>query len=238
MATDYTLASLRQRVQNMALTDDSTNTLADTFINDVYTDMVVQGQLKCTVTTENLTAGTNLYTFTGSFGITDLGMVQYIMYKGNGQTQGYILEPSDLETVLQLNSTNPTGYVRKYAFQGLDNLYLWPAPQSTGDTLQIYYAQTPTVLSAAGDVPSAVPSQWQHLIALGAAARMVDAVGEDVTLGTALEAKYEAAYKQFVKWVKGRQGRGTQKMPSGYARSTSWPPHDRSAYYSENSPGG
>jgi hypothetical protein len=237
MATDYTLAALRQRVHNMALTDDTTNTLADTFINDVYADLVVQGQLKCTVVNKNLTSGTNLYTFSTSFSITDLGMVQYIMYKANGQTQGYILEPSDLETVLQLNSTNPTGYVRKYAFQGLDNLYLWPAPQSTGDTLQIYYAQTPTVLSSAGDVPSAVPSQWQHLISLGAAARMVDAVGEDITLGTALQAKYEALYKQFVKWVKGRQGRGTQVMASGYARSTSWPPHDRSSYYSETGPG-
>jgi hypothetical protein len=227
-----TFADLKARAKNMSLVED--DDLAGIFVNDVYRDLVVQAQLKCTSSTESLTQGQNLYTFSG-FGITDLGMIQYIMYRAVGQTDGYILDPSDLETVLQLSSTNPTGYIRKYALQGLDNLYLWPASQQTGDALIIYYAQNPTVLTTALQEPDSVPTQWQHLISIGAASRMTDAVGEDITLASALQNKYEIMYSAFVKWVKGRQGRGTQMMSSGYARSIAMPPHDRSAYYSNYS---
>ena len=226
-----TFLDLKSRAMNMALVED--DTLAGIFVNDVYRDLAVQAQLKCTSVTKTLTAGQNLYTFT-AFSITDLGMIQYIMYRAAGQTMGYILDQSDLETVLQLSSTNPSGYIRKYALQGLDNLYVWPASQQTGDVLLIYYAQEPTALTLAADVPSTVPTQWQHLISVGAAARLVDAVGEAITLATALQNKYEVLYQTFVKWVKGRQGRGTQRMGSGYARSIAMPPHDRSAYYSSD----
>jgi hypothetical protein len=231
-----TFADLKTRAQNMALTED--DTLAGIFVNDAYRDLVVQGQLLCTNTTETLTQGQNLYTFSG-FNITDLGMIQYIIYRASGQTDGYILEPSDLETVLQLSSTNPTGYLRKYALQGLDNLYVWPASQSTGDALIIYYAKNPlTLVNTVVDPlieessPSSVPSQWQHMISVGAASRLCDAVGEDVTLAQALQNRYEIMYSAFVKWVNGRQGRATRMMSSGYARSMGMPPHDRSAYYS------
>ena len=115
-----TFAELKDRAQNMALTEDATT--AGAMVNDVYRDIVVQAQLKCTTVDRALTFSDNLYTISDEFGLTDLGQVQYIMYTPNGENQGYVLEPSDLETVLQLSSTSPTGYVRKYAFQGLDNL--------------------------------------------------------------------------------------------------------------------
>jgi hypothetical protein len=231
-----TFADLKTRAQNMALTED--DTLAGIFVNDAYRDLVVQAQLLCTNSVESLTQGQNLYTLSG-FGITNLGMIQYIIYRAAGQTDGYILEPSDLESVLQLSSTNPTGYIRKYALQGLDNLYVWPASQQTGDSLIIYYAQNPLLLVdtvvdplVEESSPSSVPSQWQHMISVAAAARLSDAVGEDVTLSQALQNRYEIMYSMFTKWVNGRQGRGTRMMPSGYARSTGMPQHDRSAYYS------
>jgi hypothetical protein len=231
-----TFADLKTRAQNMALTED--DTLAGIFVNDMYRDLVVQAQLLCTNSVESLTQGQNLYTFSG-FNINDLGMIQYIIYRAAGQTDGYILEPSDLETVLQLSSTNPTGYLRKYALQGLNNLYVWPASQQTGDSLIIYYAKNPLTLvdtvvdpTIEESSPSSVPTQWQHMISVGAASRLCDAVGEDVALAQALQSRYEIMYSAFVKWVKGRQGRGTRMMPSGYARSTGMPQHDRSAYYS------
>lgn len=227
-ARDY--LDLKDRAQNMALVED--DTLAGVFVNDVYTDLVVQGQLKCTSSVETLSSTQNVYNVVSDWGITDLGMIQYLVYKAVGMTQGYILDQTDLETVLQLNSTVPTGYVRKYAFQGLNSIYVWPYPQNNGDTITVYYAQTPTALTINTDLPVSVPTQWQHLISIGAAARLTDAVGEDVALATALQEKYETLYASFVKWVKGRQGRGTQIMGSGYSRTVGWPPHDRSAYYS------
>lgn len=377
-----TFAELKDRAQNMALTEDATT--AGAMVNDVYRDIVVQAQLKCTTVDRALTFSDNLYTISDEFGLTDLGQVQYIMYTPNGENQGYVLEPSDLETVLQLSSTSPTGYVRKYAFQGLDNLYLWPSPQtgtretgtdatlgsnnltisssplannafatlaigagvppaslvvttstahgftagqsvhfvfpstspafalsgktftviapvtsttftiastaaiatatsagfvgpsgvtravqriglysgvytlitylgsslahsasanteswtgqidllSSYDTLQVYYSQEPTALSSAGDIPVSVPTQWHHLISVGAAARLSDAVGEDVNLSNSIQARYDVLFNGFMKWVKNRQGRGTQIMQSGYIRSAGFPNHNRSAYYS------
>ena len=376
-----TFAELKDRAQNMALTEDATT--AGAMVNDVYRDIVVQAQLKCTTVDRALTYGDNLYTLSSEFGLTDLGQVQYIMYKPSGESQGYVLEPSDLETVLQLSLTSPTGYVHKYAFQGLDNLYLWPAPQtgtkqsgtnatlaynnltisssplannalatgsfssggtgiqniatttphgfsvgtsvyfvyptsssvfaysgqtytvtaivsantfsvassnviiaatsggfvgpagvtrfvqriglysgvytlittagsslshststnieswtgaidllSSYDTLQVYYSQEPTALSADGDIPVSIPTQWHHLISVGAAARLSDAVGEDVNLSNSIQARYDVLFNGFMKWVKNRQGRGTQIMQSGYIRSAGFPNHNRSAYYS------
>lgn len=227
-----TYEDLKDRAQNMALVED--DTLAGIFVNDVYTDLVVQGQLRCTSSIETLSSSQNLYDVVTDWAINDLGMIQYLVYKAVGMTQGYILDQTDLETVLQLNSTLPTGYVRKYAFQGLNSVYLWPYPQNNGDTLTVYYAQTPIALSLANDVPVSVPTQWQHLISIGAAARLTDAVGEDIALATALQNKYDTLYAAFVKWVKNRQGRGTQIMGSGYSRTVGWPPHDRSAYYSSS----
>ena len=225
-----TFLQLYTRAKNMAVTSDSTE--AKAFVNDVYRDLVVDSQSLCTNVSPTLTTGVNTYTFSTSFSIADLGMVQYLLYKAVGESQGYVLEPASLEEVLQLSATNPTGYVRKYALQGLDRVYLWPSPATTGDVLQIFYAQTPVVLTADGDLPSSIPSQWHHLISLGAAARLSDAIGEDVQLGMALQAKYDVAYLKYVAWVKNRQGRGTQRMPSGYVRSVGFPLHDRSAYYS------
>lgn len=388
-----TYQDLKDRAQNMALVED--DTLAGIFVNDVYRDLVVQGQLRCTSVEVPIAQTENLYTLTDDFGVTDLGMLQYFIYTAAGQTEGYILDQTDLETVLQLSSTLPTGYVRKYAFQGLENVYLWPYPQNGtryagtnllvhdntltstftglaqnavvvtnvtswgpntyqlttatnhgftagdtvfigiphnysghqltdqsqgysaadgnlnitglntfrvdragvvstgavtsggatnapakvsiygtgqpgfttnlvvlsgglsygytplanalsygtdgvwayllgGDTLTLYYAQEPTELALAADEPTFVPTQWQHLISIGAAARLTDAVGEDIALASALQTKYDALYSVFVKWVKNRQGRGTQIMASGYSRAVGWPPHDRSAYYSPN----
>lgn len=383
-----TFLDLKDRAQNMSLVED--DTLAGIFVNDVYRDLVVQGQLRCTNITVPISSTANMYTISDDFGIDDFGMLQYFVYRAAGQTQGYILDQTDIETALQLNSTIPTGYVRKYAFQGLDNVYLWPYPQngtrfagtnlyihdntarfditgigsnaveivlvtnvgpnlyaidtsgphgfasgdnvyigiahndpghqmtaaapytitvtapnqfeitytgptSTGatagaagttvyegslwglgepgfgvallvlpsgvaysytdhahnhnvtndfwfylngsDVLIAYYAQTPPELVADLDEPTFVPTQWQHLISIGASARMTDAVGEDINLATNLQNKYEALYSTFVKWVRNRQGRGTQIMASGYSRAVGWPPHDRSAYYSSDSYG-
>jgi len=40
-----TYSDLKDRAQNMALVED--DTLAGIFVNDVYRDLVVQGQLRC-----------------------------------------------------------------------------------------------------------------------------------------------------------------------------------------------
>lgn len=227
-----TFVQLKTRAKQMAVTSDDTE--AGLIVNDVYRDVVVQSQTLCDTTTINLTGGANVTTLN----ISDLGMIQYITYRALGQTQSYIIEPSSIEEVIQLAAVNPSGVVRKYALQGLFDLYLWPTPQTTGDELTIYYAATPKTLvnSAPGPgeetTPSAIPAQWHHLLSVGAAARLADAVGEDLELGIALQAKYDQIFSRFTGWLNMRHGRGTQRMSSGYVRNVGLPPHDRSTYFS------
>lgn len=229
--TDF--EDLKETAMNMALTEE--DSLAGMYVNQVYTDLVVQSQALCTSATKSLVQGQQSYSITSNWAFTDLGQIQHLLYKAAGQTQGYVLEPASLEEVLQLSATNPTGYVRKYALQGLDRVWVWPAPQSSGDVMIVYYAQNPTPLALPGDVPTAIPSQWHHMIALGAAARLVDGVGEDLNLAAGLQAKYDVMFNAFVAWTLKRRGRGTQKMGHGYVRGVGFPTHDRSAYYSTES---
>ena len=164
-----TFAQLKTRAQNLALAADDTE--AGACVNDALTDIVVTSQLKVTMANESLTSGQSVYDISADFAITDFGALQYLEYLALGATYSYILEPIAGDELLALNATNPIGATRQYAFLGLDTLRLWPVPQTTGDILKVYYAQTPTELTADGDIPSDIPSQWHWLITSGAAAR-------------------------------------------------------------------
>jgi hypothetical protein len=168
----------------------------------------------------------------GDFSITDFGALQYMEYLALGSTQSYILEPISADEIIALNATNPIGATRQYAFLGLDTIRTWPEPQTTGDTMTIYYAKTPVALSAGSDVPTDIPSQWHWLISTGAAARLADAVGEDVNLSNALEAKFMLGMDRFQKFLTRRGGRTARRIQHGYLRTPRRPFHDNSTYYS------
>lgn len=225
-----TFLQLKTRAQNLALSDDSTE--SGLAVNDALTDIVVACQLKVTMATKTLTGGQSLYDLSADLGITDLGMLQYLEYLELGGTFSYILEPTSADEILALNATNPIGATRSYAFMGLDSIRLWPVPQQTGDSLKIYYSQTPTVLVADGDIPADIPSQWHWLIYIGAAARLADATGEDQNLSNALDAKFMVGMDKFQKFMGRRQGRTARKIQTGYLRNPRRPFHDPSTYYS------
>lgn len=225
-----TYAQLRLRAQNLALADDSGE--AGAAVNDTLTDIVVSCQLKVGTTTGTLTAGGNVYDLSSDFGITDFGMLQYMEYLALGSTQSYILEPISADEIIALNATNPIGATRQYAFLGLDTIRLWPSAQTTGDTLTIYYAKTPTALALDADTPVDIPSQWHWLIAIGAGARLADAVGEDQNLSMTLDAKFQAGMNNFQKFLTRRGGRTAKRIQSGYLRTPRRPFHDNSTYYS------
>ena len=225
-----TFAQLKTRAQNLALNDDDTE--AGLHVNDCLTDIVVGAQLKVTQVNETLTQSQSTYDISSDWGITDFGALQYLEYLALGSTYSYILEPFSADEILALNATNPIGATRNYAFLGLDTIRLWPVPQTTGDVLKVYYAQTPTQLSASSDVPSDIPSQWHWLIAIGAAARLADAVGEDQNLSNTLDVKFQAGMDRFQKWLGRRQGRTAKRIQTGYLRNPRRPFHDPSTYYS------
>jgi hypothetical protein len=225
-----TFAQLKTRAQNLALNDDDTE--AGLAVNDALTDIVVSCQLKVGTATGTLTSGQSVYTMSGDFAITDFGALQYMEYLALGSTQSYILEPISADEIIALNATNPIGATRQYAFLGLDTIRTWPEPQTTGDTMTIYYAKNPTELVNDSDEPSDVPSQWQWLISIAAGARLADAVGEDQNLSNALDAKFQVGMDKFQKFLTRRGGRTARRIQSGYLRTPRRPFHDNSTYYS------
>jgi hypothetical protein len=153
-------------------------------------------------------------------------------YLALGSTQSYILEPISADEIIALNATNPIGATRQYAFLGLDTIRVWPEPQTTGDTMTVYYAKTPTTLTSDSDVPTDIPSQWHWLISIAAGARLADAVGEDQNLSNALDAKFQVGMDKFQKFLTRRGGRTARRIQSGYLRTPRRPFHDNSTYYS------
>lgn len=225
-----TFAQLKTRAQNLALNDDDTE--AGLAVNDALTDIVVSCQLKVGTATGTLTSGQSVYTMSGDFAITDFGALQYMEYLALGSTQSYILEPISADEIIALNATNPIGATRQYAFLGLDTIRTWPEPQTTGDTMTIYYAKNPTELVNDSDEPTDVPSQWQWLVSIAAGARLADAVGEDQNLSNALDAKFQVGMDKFQKFLTRRGGRTARRIQSGYLRTPRRPFHDNSTYYS------
>lgn len=225
-----TYDQLKTRAENLALADDDTE--AGLAVNDALTDIVVSCQLKVGTATGALTSGQSVYTMSGDFNITDFGALQYMEYLALGSTQSYILEPISADEIIALNATNPIGATRQYAFLGLDTIRTWPEPQTTGDTMTIYYAKNPAALVNANDVPTDIPSQWHWLISIGAGARLADAVGEDQNLSLALDAKFQAGMDKFQKFLTRRGGRTARRIQSGYLRTPRRPFHDNSTYYS------
>ena len=225
-----TFAQLSQRAKNLALADDDSE--AQAAVNDALVDIVVSCQLKVGTATGTLTSGQSVYTMSGDFGITDFGALQYMEYLALGSTQAYILEPISADEIIALNATNPIGATRQYAFLGLDTIRTWPEPQTTGDTMTIYYAKTPADLVNPTDVPTDIPSQWHWLITIGAGLRLADAVGEDQNLSNALDAKFALGMDKFQKFLTRRGGRTARRIQHGYLRTPRRPFHDNSTYYS------
>lgn len=220
-----TFLQLKNRVQQMALEADATE--AGLFVNDVYKDLVISSQANPTANVYFLTAGQSSIPLASN----DSVVIMYVLYKAAGETLNQVLEPTSFEEILDLNSTQPTGFIRKYAITGtgyLSQIQLYPAAQTDNDSITVWTADPPASLSADASTPTAIPSQWHYLISVGAAARLIQAVGEDETLATAFEQKYDAGVVKFKQWLARREGNTTQRMPTGYLYNQRPMPHDNS----------
>jgi hypothetical protein len=221
-----TYLQLKNRVQQMALEADATE--AGLFVNDVYKDLVIQTQANPTASTYTLNPGDTQVLFTG---VSDSVVIMYVLYKAVGETLNQVLEPTTFEEILNLNASQPTGFIRKYAVIGtgdFSSLQMYPAAQSTGDTITVWMAAPPAPLVSDSVTPIAIPTQWQYLISVGAAARLIQAVGEDEALATAFEQKYDAGVIKFKQWLGRREGNSTQRMSVGYLFNQRPMPHDNS----------
>lgn len=212
-------------------TDTSDTTTAKAHVNDAYRELVRIGKAKITTVSKTLVAGTGSYTLSGSFSLSDVLEILYITYIPTGSTNlAAPLQPVGYEEILRYRISSTTGYVRCYALVGVDNIELYPAPDAA-DSISIVYVSAPTALSADGDVPSAVPQEWQNLIAIGATARMMDEeASEDVPTW---QARWDQGTARFQAWVKKRSGATPRRSNVGYPSRNPSPSHDPSQYWSD-----
>lgn len=209
-------------------TDTSDTTTAKANVNHAYRDLVRQTRAKVTSVTKTLTAGDASYSLSSDFTLTDVLAIDLVSYFAAGASYGTPLQPTSMEEIIQLRTTLVGGYVRLYAMRDLDNLELYPAPQSSSDTLTIYYTQAPTALSADGDLPSAVPEEFGIVIAYGGAARTAEA--EDAQLASVYQQKYQQGVVDLKAWVRARTGKIPRRMRAGYPSRYPRVPHDPSTY--------
>lgn len=226
MAT--TFGDLKTAVQNNALSSDATN--AGIYINDGYIDVVSQFELGATSVTKNLVANQTSYNFTSDWSLSVLKILA-VRYLQSGQTYSYSisLAPS-LDEVLDLNQSGVVGFLREYTLLGRDTIVFSPAP-ATGDQVTIYYVPVPTALSAAGDIPSTIPSQFQFRLLSYYGSWMLGE-SEDAGLAEQYHAKYVQACADMQSWMNRRQGAQSRGTRVGYPDRTPKLPHDRSTYWS------
>ena len=227
MAT--TFGDLKTAVQNYADSADATN--AGIYINDGYIDVCSRLDLGATSVTKNLTSGTTQYDFSTDWSIT-LEKLLAVRYLQSGSTYSYGVTPaSNLAEVLDLNQAGVVGFIRLYYLLGEDTIIFSPAP-STGDQVTLYYVPRPTALSAAGDIPSQIPSQFQfRCLAYYGAWMLAD--NEDSAFAEGYHAKYEQAVSDLTSWLARHKNSQSPGMRSGYPDRTPRLPHDRSTYFSD-----
>ena len=223
-----TFADLYGRVNRY--TDTSDTTTAKAHVNDAYREIVREAKATVTTATKTLTSGTATYSIPTDFTINDLLSLEGLIYTPGGQTTGYPVSVTSLANLLAIRQSLTTGFVMLYCLRDLNTLELYPAPQTSTDTLTLYYVQAPTALSADGDVPSAIPSEWQNLIALTAAARMADEE-DSIQLTAVFTQRYQTMLSAFRQFIRDRQGRQPRMTTIGYPTNYPRAPHDRSTYF-------
>jgi hypothetical protein len=156
-----TLATFRTNIAATLGLDNTTSGdqgLIDGWINEGYQDVLLKTGCFVTADDSLLTAGTQDYAISQSI----LKTVGLTLTSGSSL---YDLERRTVDEILDYRRTSSSpGLPWIYAVAGANLLMLYPTPNSSTDTIRIYYVAAPTTLSAAGDTPSSVPPEWHKLI--------------------------------------------------------------------------
>lgn len=207
---------------------DATNdtTKVHDWINQVYAQVCVETEANVKSTTATLTAGTASYTLsTLASGVIRLKEM-YVTPVGGSQSSP--LQLTTLDYILRRRQGSggtaaATGYVTHYALSGLDNLELYPTPQSA-DTLSIWYVALPTALSANSDVPILPEPYASKLLEYGTLAEAADWKGDPS------ESEYRQLFQQWKMQFRSHLTRRMGGQPGQFRvfPGNAYPPHDPS----------
>ena len=159
-----TLAQFRtQTAAKMGLdnTADGDQTLLNGWVNSGYAEVLAESRVYVASATMALTAGSGDYTLpTQILAINEL----YLTSASDSQlTRVTRLSPQEILDLRVGSQSAGTPPARFYALNGSSLLMVYPTPDAA-DVLTVYYAPRPATLSADGDEPSSVPTEWHKTI--------------------------------------------------------------------------
>lgn len=141
-------------------TDSDDLAVIDAWVNEGYEDVLSRTQ--CKIIAGTLTTSGNEWKYELPTEI--LAVTEVWVEDSDGQTIAF--ERTTEEHILRLRAgitTEAGSQIRYFATAGANFLLLWPTP-TTSQTIHILYVPRPTALSATGDSPSYVPSEWHKAI--------------------------------------------------------------------------
>lgn len=150
----------------------------------------------------------------------------YVTPVGGAQSQPMI--QTSLDYILRRRQASggvgtASGYITHYALLGLNDLEVYPTPQSA-DTVTVYYVALPTALSANGDTPVLQEPYASKVLEYGALAEAGDYKGDPMT------DEYRALYQMWMAKLKTHITRRAGSQPGQFRvfPEHRFPPHDPS----------
>lgn len=187
-------------------------------VNEAYDHVVAElGILEKSVT-KTLTNAVGDYSFITAFSLPDFAGVRSVIYNSaNGLNTGQSLDLVTVDEVLELRSANPSSLspAQVYAILGWETIMFQPLP-GTGDSVKLIYTAFPTDLVNPGDVPSALPSNWHHLIVSYASATAMETVSV-ARAQQLMEAFEMGELKRARRWFVNQQG--SKPFAPGYGNN-------------------
>ena len=176
-----------------------------------------------TVATSTLTAGTNSYTLPS--GISRLKTV-IVTPVGGFQTRPLLRWSVDKMLTMRSAAAGPgtnNGSVYAYAVVGLNELEVYPTPQSA-DTVTFYYTKIPTVLAGDTDIPVIPEPYATECLVYGASADLAQFTGDPMM--SFYQQLFEDSKQRFRAHLTRLRGRLTDQFE--IQDDKLWPPHDPS----------
>lgn len=194
------------------------------WINQAYSQVVLQTECLVCRSTMTLTANESIYTLPSA-----VARMKYVAIRGSGQsTYDAPLMEVTVDDLLQWrrssggvssSSSTPT----HYCLVGLNQLELWPPP-AAANTLLLYYVYFPTVLTADADV-AVLQEPWNtRLLEYGALVEASDFI--DVAKADTYRQWYDLWLGKFQQHLNRRGGAQVRQLPLIFPRE--YVPHDRS----------
>lgn len=157
------LSELRTAVAyktNMSTGSSSELARIDAWLNEAYEDVLAR--TACRVECADLTTIADTWKY--NLPNTILDVLEVWMEGSDSETVPFERTSSRhiirLRAGLETATGSPPSY---FATEGMNALLLWPTP-TTEETINLLYVPRPTALSATGDTPSDLPSEWHKAL--------------------------------------------------------------------------